>query len=78
MKVLLINFRRHLKEIVKINRIKEYGLGIILCEILILLCHRKNTQFEQWITRIKDKKIHQYLEKKYWLIIKEYILNEKR
>ena len=65
MKVLLINFRRHLKEIVKINRIKEYGLGIILCEILILLCHRKNTQFE-------------YLEKKYWLIIKEYILNEKR
>ena len=56
MKVLLINFRRHLKEIVKINRIKEYGLGIILCEILILLCHRKNTQFEHWITRIKIKK----------------------
>ena len=62
MKVLLINFRRHLKEIVKIDRIKEYGLGIILCGIHILLCHRKNTQFEHWITIIKVKKINQYLE----------------
>lgn len=78
MKVLLTNFRRHLKEIVRINRIKEYGLKIILCEILILLCHRKNTQFEHWITRVKDKKINQYLEKRYYSIIKDYILNEKR
>lgn len=76
MKVLLINFRRHLKEIVRINRIKEYGLKIILCEILILLCHRKNTQFEHWITRVKDKKINQYLEKRYYSIIKDYV--EKR
>lgn len=78
MKVLLTNFRRHLKEIVRINRIKEYGLKIILCEILILLCHRKNTQFEHCITRVKDKKINQYLEKRYYSIIKDYILNEKR
>ena len=69
---MLKNLLGRLKNTVTTYRIKKYGISYVILEMLIMLCHRTNTDFEHHLTFAKDKKIDKYLRNNYADIINKY------
>lgn len=66
------NFLINLRKKVRKERICKYGLKYIVLEVLVLICHRRGTSFEHWVSRKKDIMIKDYLEKKYSHVIDKW------
>ena len=77
MKKLILNFSRRFFLIIKPNRIKKYGLRYIVLEVLILLCHRSSSEFENYVTLKRDRYIRKYLLKNYKSIVEKYFDENK-
>lgn len=63
------NFLNNFQKKVRKERICKYGWNYIVLEVLVLLCHRRGTRFEHWVSRKRDVKVKKYLEKNYSYII---------
>ena len=72
------NFFIRLFKIIRLSRIRKYGIRLMIYDILILLCHRNNSWFEHIVIRKKDEIVNAYMRKHYDYIINKWYPSPKK